>query len=158
MEGVDDTLFAPNASLTRKMLVTILWRVEGKPVVNYYMPFTDVDGAAWYAEAVRWAASEGIVNGVTDTSFAPDDPITREQLAAILYRYAKAKGYDVSIGEETNILSYADFAQISEYAIPAMQLACGAGIINGFTESTLVPQGTATRAQVATMLMRFCER
>lgn len=157
MEGVADTLFAPNASLTRAMLVTILWRVEGKPVVNYYMPFTDVDGGAWYAEAVRWAASEGIVNGVTDTSFAPDDPITREQLAAILWRYAKAKGYDVSIGEETNILSYEDFAQISEYAIPAMQWACGAGIINGVTESTLVPQGTATRAQAATMLMRFCE-
>ncbi len=157
MEGVADTLFAPNASLTRAMLVTILWRVEGKPVVNCYMPFTDVDGGAWYAEAVRWAASEDIVNGVTDTSFAPDDHITREQLAAILWRYAKAKGCDVSIGEETNILSYADFAQISEYAKPAMQWACGAGIINGVTESTLVPQGTATRAQAATMLMRFCE-
>ena len=157
MDGVADTLFASDASLTRAMLVTILWRVEGKPVVNYYMPFTDVDGGAWYAEAVRWAASEGIVNGVTDTSFAPDDPITREQLAAILWRYAKAKGYDVSIGEETNILSYEDLAQISEYAIPSMQWACGAGIINGVTESTLVPQGTATRAQAATMLMRFCE-
>ena len=157
MDGVDNALFAPNASLTRAMLVTILWRVEGRPVVNYYMPFTDVDGGAWYAEAVRWAASEGIVNGVTDTSFAPDDPITREQLAAILWRYAKAKGYDVSIGEETNILSYADFDQIGEYAIPAMQWACVAGIINGLTESTLVPQGTATRAQAATMLMRFCE-
>ena len=83
--------------------------------------------------------------------------MTREQLAAILYRYAVYKGYDVSIGEDTNILSYADFADLSEYAIPAMQWACGAGIVNGTGESTLTPQGKATRAQVAAMLMRFCE-
>ena len=84
--------------------------------------------------------------------------MTREQLAAILYRYAVYKGYDVSIGEDTNILSYADFADLSEYAIPAMQWACGAGIVNGTSESTLTPQGEATRAQVAAMLMRFCEQ
>ena len=121
------------------------------------MDFTDVDPAAYYAEAVRWAASEGIVTGTSATSFAPGDPITREQLATMLYRYAQTMGYDVSIGEETNILSYTDFADMSEYAIPAMQWACGAGIINGTSESTLTPQGSATRAQLAAMIMRFCE-
>ena len=89
--------------------------------------------------------------------FGPEDDITREQLASILYRYAQHKGYDVSAGEQTNILSYTDTPEISEYAIPAMQWACGAGVIQGMTESTLDPQGSATRAQVAAMLQRFCE-
>lgn len=89
--------------------------------------------------------------------FGPEDDITREQLASILYRYAQHKGYDVSAGEQTNILSYTDAPEISEYAIPAMQWACGAGVIQGMTESTLDPQGSATRAQVAAMLQRFCE-
>ena len=108
-------------------------------------------------EAVRWAASEGIVNGVSDTEFAPGADVTREQFAAILYRYAQYRGYDVSVGESTNILSYADFDAVSEYAVSALQWACGEGIITGVTESTLVPQGTATRAQAAAMLQRFCE-
>ena len=139
------------------MIVTILYRLEGEPVVDYAMDFTDVAGDAYYAEAVRWAASEGIVGGYGSGLFGADDAVTREQLAVILYRYAVYKGYDVSIGEDANILSYADFADLSEYAIPAMQWACGAGIVNGTSESTLTPQGEATRAQVAAMLMRFCE-
>ena len=122
-----------------------------------FADFTDVPNDAWYAEAVRWAAGEGIVNGVSDTEFAPNAAVTREQLAAILHRYAQHKGYDVSIGESTNILSYSDFASISEYAISAIQWACGEGIITGVTESTLEPRGTATRAQSAAMLMRFLE-
>ena len=157
MNGVSETDFAPHAATSRSMIVTILYRLEGEPVVDYAMGFTDVAGDAYYAEAVRWAASEGIVGGYGGGLFGSDDAVTREQLAVILYRYAVYKGYDVSIGESTNILSYADFADLSEYAIPAMQWACGAGIVNGTSESTLTPQGEATRAQVAAMLMRFCE-
>ena len=157
MNGVSETDFAPHAATSRSMIVTILYRLEGEPVVDDAMDFTDVAGDAYYAEAVRWAASEGIVGGYGGGLFGSDDAVTREQLAAILYRYAVYKGYDVSIGESTNILSYADFADLSEYAIPAMQWACGAGVITGVTDATLVPQGEATRAQVAAMLMRFCE-
>lgn len=157
MNGVSETSFAPHATTSRSMIVTILYRLEGEPVVDYAMDFTDVAGDAYYAEAVRWAASEGIVGGYGGGLFGADDAVTREQLAVILYRYAVYKGYDVSIGEDTNILSYADFADLSEYAIPAMQWACGAGIVNGTSESTLTPQGEATRAQVAAMLMRFVE-
>ena len=157
MDGVSDTLFDPDGTVTRAQLVTMLWRLDGEPSVNYALPFTDVSGGEWYAEAVRWAAGEGIVNGVSETEFAPNAAVTREQLAAILHRYAQHKGYDVSIGESTNILSYSDFASISEYAISAMQWVCGEGIITGVTESTLEPQGTATRAQSAAILMRFLE-
>lgn len=157
MNGVSETDFAPHVTTSRSMIVTILYRLEGEPVVDYAMDFTDVAGDAYYAEAVRWAASEGIVGGYGGGLFGSDDAVTREQLAVILYRYAVYKGYDVSIGESTNILSYADFADLSEYAIPAMQWACGAGIVNGTSESTLTPQGEATRAQVAAMLMRFVE-
>ena len=157
MNGVSETSFAPHATTSRSMIVTILYRLEGEPVVDYAMDFTDVAGDAYYAEAVRWAASEGIVGGYGGGLFGSDDAVTREQLAAILYRYAVYKGYDVSIGESTNILSYDDFADLSEYAIPAMQWACGAGVITGVTDATLVPQGEATRAQVAAMLMRFVE-
>ena len=157
MNGVSETDFAPHATTSRSMIVTILYRLEGEPVVDYAMDFTDVAGDAYYAEAVRWAASEGIVGGYGGGLFGAEDAVAREQLAVILYRYAVYKGYDVSIGEDTNILSYADFADLSEYAIPAMQWACGAGIVNGTSESTLAPQGEATRAQVAAMLMRFVE-
>ena len=157
MNGVSETDFAPHATTSRSMIVTILYRLEGEPVVDYAMDFTDVAGDAYYAEAVRWAASEGIVGGYGGGLFGADDAVTREQLAVILYRYAVYKGYDVSIGEDTNILSYDDFADLSEYAIPAMQWACGAGVITGVTDATLVPQGEATRAQVAAMLMRFVE-
>ena len=158
MNGTGDTTFAPDATTSRSMIVTILYRLEGEPVVDDAMDFTDVAGDAWYTDAVRWAAGEGIVGGYGNGLFGSDDAVTREQLAAILYRYAVYKGYDVSIGEDTNLLSYDDFEDLSEYAIPAMQWACGAGIVNGTSESTLTPQGEAERAQVAAMLMRFCEQ
>lgn len=157
MNGTSDTLFTPYGTVTRGMIVTILHRLEGEPESGYDMPFTDVAEGQWYTEAIRWAAGEGIVNGVSDTAFAPNDPITREQFAAILWRYAKSKGYDVSIGESTNILSYSDFDEISEYAIEAMQWACGAGIISGRGGGILDPRGTASRAEAAAMLMRFVE-
>ena len=156
MDGVGSNRFAPNASTTRAMIVTILWRLEGEPEVDDTMPFADVAANTWYTEAVRWAAGEGIVEGYSETAFGPNDPITREQLAAILWRYAKYLELDVSIGENTNILSYTDAAEISEYAIPALQWACGAGILEG-SNGSLSPRANATRAEVATMLMRVCE-
>lgn len=158
MNGTGDTTFAPDATTSRSMIVTILYRLEGEPVVDDAMDFSDVAGDAWYTDAVRWAAGEGIVGGYGNGLFGSDDAVTREQLAAILYRYAVYVGYDVSIGEDTNLLSYDDFEDLSEYAIPAMQWACGTGIVNGTSESTLTPQGEAERAQVAAMLMRFCEQ
>ena len=151
MDGTSATTFEPNGTMTRAMLVTILWRMEGEPVVNYLMPFTDVDGGAWYAEAVRWAASEGIVTGVSDTSFAPNAEITREQLAAILHRYAGEPA------TAANLAGYADGASVSAYAVDAMRWCVEHGIITGTTAATLEPQGTATRAQAAAMLMRFAE-
>ncbi len=157
MAGTSATTFGPDVTTTRGMIATILWRLAGSPQVDYAMDFDDVAAGSWYAEAIRWAASEGIVSGYGDGKFGPDDIITREQMAAMLYRYAQYKGYDVSVGENTNILSYSDFGDLSEYAIPAMQWAVGAGIISGTSASALGPQGNASRAQVAVILMQFCE-
>lgn len=157
MEGYGGGLFGPNDTLSRAQLCQIVYNMEGQPAVTGGSVFDDVADGAWYADAVTWAAENGIVGGYGNGKYGPDDPITREQLAAILWRYAKYKGYDVSVGEDTNILSYTDVADLSEYAIPAMQWACGAGVIEGVTDSTLVPQGDATRAQAAAMLQRFCE-
>ena len=156
MTGTSATTFAPDGTMTRAMLVTILHRQAGVPQVNYALPFDDVAEGAWYTEAVRWAASEGIVTGMSATAFEPNAPITREQFAAILYRYAQKTGADVSAGEDTNILSYADALDVSEYAVPAMQWACGAGVIQG-SGANLNPKDGATRAEAAAMLMRFCE-
>ena len=158
MAGTSDTVFSPDVTTSRAMIATILWRMAGSPVVNYAMNYTDVAQGQWYSEAVRWATSEGVVTGYGNGLFGTNDPITREQFATMLWRYAQTEGYDVSIGEDTNIPSYTDVADLSEYAIPAMQWACGAGVINGTGDgSTLSPQGQATRAQAAVMLMRFCE-
>ena len=112
---------------------------------------------AYYANAVVWAQQNGIVNGISETEFAPDNSITREQIAAIIHRYAQYKGIDVSVGENTNILSYNDYDDISEYAIASMQYACGSGLLKGRTESTLNPKENATRAEVAAILHRFIE-
>ena len=157
MSGTSGSTFSPDAAITRAQLVTILWRMAGSPQVNYLMDFDDVSQDAYYAEAVRWAAGEGIAGGYGNGLFGSDDPITREQMAAILYRFAQHMGYDVSIGEDTNILSYTDAPDVSGYAVAALQWACGAGIIRGTGDgSTLTPQGGATRAQAAVILTRFC--
>ena len=155
MDGVSTTQFAPNSNLTRGMVVTILYRLEGEPRVTGSSGFTDVASGAWYADPVTWAAANGIVNGVSDTEFAPNTDITREQLAAILFRYAEYKGYDVS-GRDS-LTGYTDRGSISAYALDAMRWAVDEGLITGMTATTIVPQGTATRAQCATMLMRFIE-
>ncbi len=142
MDGTSGTTFEPDANMTRAMVWAILARVDGETVT----------GANWADTAREWAMANGVSDGENASGY-----VTREQLATMLWRYAVYKGYDVSIGEDTNILSYADFADLSEYAIPAMQWACGAGIITGVTDATLVPHGTATRAQCAAMLMRFVQ-
>lgn len=157
MNGTDSTHFAPDAALTRGMLVTILYRMEKEPLVAAQSVFPDVSYTSWYGKAVAWAAANGIVNGYSNGCFGPDDSITREQLAAILYRYARYKGEDVSVGENTNILSYSDAASISGYAVPAVRWACGEGLING-SQGKLMPASGATRAQVAAMIHRFLNR
>lgn len=155
--GTGKTTFEPDGLLTRAMLVTALWRADGKPLTDYTIPFDDVDTNGYYTEAVCWAASNNIVNGVSKNEFAPDDYITREQIAAIIYRYAQHKGYDASMRDDTNILSYTDAESISEYAIPSVQYAVGAGLIKGKSETTLNPKDNATRAEIAAILHRFFE-
>ena len=158
MRGVSGGKFLPDGSTTRAQLVTILWRLEGSPETTGAVRFGDTAGGAWYTEAVRWAVGCGVVKGYDNECFGPDDAVTREQMAAILYRYAQHKGYDVSAGEDTNILSFDDAFAVSEYAIPAMQWACGSGMVHGIARDgrmLLAPRDTTTRAQTATLLMRF---
>lgn len=157
MTGVAEGEFAPNNTLTRAMLVTVLYRNAGEPAVNKSIPFADVDMDAYYASAVIWAKQNGIVNGITENEFTPDANITREQIAAIIHRFAQYKGYDISVGENTNILSYEDALSVSDYAMASMQYVVGSGLINGKTNSTLNPQDNATRAEIAAILHRFIE-
>ena len=154
MDGVGDNLFAPNSETTRAQLVTILYRLAGEPEVSGTSGFTDVEADTWYTDAVVWAAENGIVNGVSETEFAPGKDITREQLATILFRYAEAKGYDVSA--RADLSAYTDADQIQSYAAESVAWAVAEGLIQGFEDNTLRPAGNATRAQIATILMRFC--
>ena len=162
MAGYGDGIFKPNADTTRAMITVMLWRLNGSPVVNYLMDFEDVEDGKWYTEAIRWAKSERIAEGYGNGFFGTNDAITREQMVTILWRYAQYKGIDVSVGEDTNILSYNDAFDVSEYAIPAMQWACGSGMVQGMNDPNgegmiLAPESKGTRAQIATMMMRFCE-
>ena len=160
MIGTDRAVFEPETVTTRAMLVTILWRLEGCPAGKAALPYEDVAADAWYADAVRWAQAAGIVEGYSDTLFGPDDVLTREQMVTILYRYAQYKACDVSVGENTNILSYGDAFEVSEWAIPAMQWACGSGIIIGISDGdilNLAPAGSTSRAEMAAILSRYCE-
>ena len=155
MDGVGGNRFAPNSATTRAQLVTILYRMEGQPVVSGDLPFTDVEAGTWYTNAVVWAAQNGIVNGVGDDTFAPGNDLTREQLVTILYRYAESKGYDVSASAD--LAGYPDGEEIQAYAREAMAWAVAENIIRGMEDDTLKPAGNASRAQIATILMRFCE-
>lgn len=157
MNGTAEKTFAPDENLTRAMLVTVLYRNEGEPAADNGHSFTDVEKGAYYENAVSWAQQNGVVKGISETEFSPDAPITREQIAAILHRYAQWKGIDVSVGEDTNILSYRDFDMISEYAIASLQWAAGTGLLKGRTETTLNPRDNATRAEIAAILHRFLE-
>ena len=155
MDGVSAETFAPNATLTRGMIVTILYRMENKPAVTGASKFTDVDANEWYGAPVAWAAENGIVTGYSETTFGPNDPVTREQLAAILYRYAVYKGMS-AVTREQNLSRFTDADQISAYAVPAMNWAVGKGLING-ADGKLSPKASATRAQVAAIIHRYLE-
>ena len=158
MHGISVDKFLPDGSVTRAQLAAILWRLEGNPAPVSAAGFSDVADGAWYAGAVRWAADSGVVKGYADGRFRPNDAVTREQMAALLYRFAGYKGYDASIGEDTNILRFTDGAAVGGYAVPAMRWACGSGLMTGAQRDggmALAPGDTTTRAQTATLLMRF---
>lgn len=155
MNGVGGGLFDPNGDTSRAMIVTMLYRMEGEPKSDYAMTFADVAEGQWYTEAVRWAAENGIVTGYDTETFGPSDKLTREQLATILCRYAKYKGVETALGETTPLSGFNDTLEVSDWAIKSVRWAVDAGIINGVGDGTLSPKTSATRAQVATMLMRY---
>lgn len=153
MNGVASRTFAPDAPMSRAMFATVLYRLEGEPTVTGSSPFTDLK-ADWYCDAVAWAYQNGVVDGMSKTSFAPDESITREQMAAMLYRYASRSG---ALDAAATLTSYTDAGQVSGWALPAVRWAVGAGVLQGMTPVTIAPQGTSTRAQAAAFLTRFCE-
>ena len=156
MLGTSKTLFSPHETAMRGMMATILWRMEGSPVPKGKNSFTDVEAGKWYADAITWTAENGIFAGYGKDKFGPDDPITREQLAAIFYRYADYKGYDLTVKGDLDKFKDAD--KITDYAKTAMQWAVGSGLVKGKSGNLLDPQGTATRAEIAAMLHRFIEK
>ena len=156
MLGTSKTLFSPHGTATRGMMATILWRMEGSPAPKGKNSFTDVEAGKWYADAITWTAENGIFAGYGKDKFGPDDPITREQLAAIFYRYADYKGYDLTV--KGNLDKFKDADKITDYAKTAMQWAVGSGLMKGKSGNLLDPQGTATRAEIAAMLHRFIEK
>ena len=156
MEGTTDTTFAPTMNLTRSMIAQVLYNLEERPEAPGAAGFTDVAAGAWYADAVNWAAARGIVKGYDTGAFGPEDSVTREQLAAILYRYAQVKGYDTTQGGMA-VREFSDSASISDWAQEAMAWAVNAQVLSGKGNGVLDPQGTATRAEVAQMLMNFVE-
>ncbi len=156
INGMTEDTFAPSTQLTRAMLVTILYRVEGSPEVESDSKFSDVKNADWYGAPVIWAAENGIVNGISETEFAPNNAITREQIAAIMYRYAGSKNLDTKL-EGNGVTAFDDAATVSTWAKDAMSWAVNAKLINGKTETTVNPQDKATRAEAATIIMRFLE-
>ena len=156
MLGTSKTLFSPHGTVMRGMMATILWRMEGSPVPKGKNSFTDVEAGKWYADAITWTAENGIFAGYGKDKFCPDDPITREQLAAIFYRYADYKGYDLTVKGDLDKFKDAD--KITDYAKTAMQWAVGSGLVKGKSGNLLDPQGTATRAEIAAMLHRFIEK
>ena len=151
MDGVDAGMFAPNATTSRAMIVTILWRLQGSPEVDTTETFTDVYPDAWYAKAIAWAVAEGVADGYGEGLFGPNDAITREQLAAMLWRYAARPE------SEGGLSAFADGAEVSVWAQQAMSWAVSLGLINGVDSDRLDPKGQATRAQTATILMRFAQ-
>lgn len=155
IEGTSANTFSPKVTTSRGMLVTILWRLEGQPKVSG-TAFNDVASGRWYTDAVQWASATGIVEGYNNGKFGPNDALTREQMATILYRYASYKGYDVTASADLS--KYTDANKVSSYAATAMSWANATGLITGMTSSTLAPQGSAIRAQAATVLMRFREQ
>ncbi|MBR6825547.1 MAG: S-layer homology domain-containing protein [Oscillospiraceae bacterium] len=155
MNGMSETVYAPQKTLTRAMLVTILYRIDGAPEMEFSGIFSDVDEGQWYSDAIEWGYKNGVVKGVSDELFAPNRAVTREQMVTFMYRYAKYVGYDMSKADTTDLTDFVDDELISEYAQEAFRWAVGEGIVNGLGHNNLGPQGTATRAQVAQIIMKF---
>ena len=155
MKGISESEFAPNNTVTRAMFVTVLYRLEKEPT-GAKADFADVPEGTYYENAVGWAVQNGIVKGVSETEFAPDNTITREQMATIIHRYMKFKGLDMSVSENVDVTSYEDFENISDYAKDAFRFACSNGIISGTSETTLAPKESLARAQMAAIFQR-CE-
>lgn len=155
MNGTAGSLFSPESTTTRAQVVTVLYRLAGQPAADWENPFWDVPASAWFHDAVTWAWENDITGGVSSTHFGADNPITREQLAAFLYRYAQDQGYDTSA--RADLSGYSDAGLVSSYATEALSWANATGLITGTTATTLNPKGSATRAQVATILSRFCQ-
>jgi len=155
MNGTGDTVFSPNADTSRGMIVTILYRMEGAPAVDSDAKFTDVSAGQYYADAVAWANEKNIVNGYGSGQFRPNDPITREQMAAVLYRYAQFKGYNIAASG--NLAGFSDVGDVSSYAVNSMKWAVGSSLISGMGNNMLAPGESSTRAQIAVILTRFCE-
>jgi len=148
-------MFSPNTSMSRAMLVTVLYRKEDRPAVNGGFPFPDVTNGHWYSNAVLWVGKNGIVNGYPDGTFGLDDPITREQTVVILYRYARSKGQNVNAA--ASLSTFTDIDDISDWALIAVRWAVAVGIIQGRTATTIAPKGTSTRAEVAAIIRRYIE-
>ncbi len=155
MSGISEREFAPGGSVTRAMLVTVLHRLEGAPIDGSAAAFSDVRTGSYYENAVGWAKEHGIVSGVTDLRFAPNESVTREQIAAIMYRYALYKGIRLDSFTQYDLSSYHDHTEVADYAVPAMQFAAGCGFMGGKTANTLNPKDKASRAEIATVLQRF---
>lgn len=156
MVGVSDTKFDPNGTATRVMLAAILWRMEGRPTPSGNVKYSDVAAGQWYSDGIAWATEVGIFEGYGDGTFGPDDPITREQLAAIFYRYARYKGYDIS--EIGDLNQFTDIDEASAWALDALKWAVGSGLMYGKGNNKLDPTGTSTRAEIAAMLHRFVNK
>ena len=154
MNGTGNSVFSPETPITRAQVVTVLWRLENEPQVDYTMTFADVAEGQWYTEAVRWAASINVVGGYSAEEYGTDDFISRQDMATILWRYAEYKGYDVSA---TADLNYTDAGNIADYALTAMQWACGSGIFEGNGDGTINPTGDTRRCEYAAIMMRFIE-
>lgn len=155
MNGTDGSLFSPESTTTRAQVVTVLYRLAGQPAADWANPFWDVPASAWFHDAVTWAWENDITGGVSSTHFGAGNAVTREQLATFLYRYAQDQGYDTSA--RADLSGYSDAGLVSSYATEALSWANATGLITGTTATTLSPQGSATRAQVATILSRFCQ-
>ena len=155
MNGTDGSLFSPESTTTRAQVVTVLYRLAGQPAADWENPFWDVPASAWFHDAVTWAWENDITGGVSSTHFGAGNAVTREQLATCLYRYAQDQGYDTSA--RADLSGYSDAGLVSSYATEALSWANATGLITGTTATTLSPQGSATRAQVATILSRFCQ-
>lgn len=153
VNGFEDGTFRPNGQMSRAMFAMVLWRVAGSPASSAALPFADVAADAWYADAVRWAYAAGVINGVSATAFDPESPVTREQMVTMIVRYAEKTG--AVTGARDDLSQFSDGMQVSSYALAAVRWAVAVGLLRGMGNGRLEPQGTATRAEVATLLMRF---